>query len=67
MTSDLVTVEKADRIAIVRFDRGDPANSLNATASHADMDEFVLTQNSEDCAEGLRAFLEKRDPVFTGR
>ena len=43
------------------------ANALNATASHADMDQFALTQNSEDCAEGLRAFLEKSDPAFTGR
>jgi len=43
------------------------ANALNATASHADMDQFALTQNSEDCTEGLRAFLGKRDPVFTGR
>jgi enoyl-CoA hydratase/carnithine racemase len=43
------------------------ANALNAAASHADMDQFALTQNSEDCAEGLRAFLGKRDPVFTGR
>jgi enoyl-CoA hydratase/carnithine racemase len=43
------------------------ANALNAATSHADMDQFALTQNSEDCAEGLRAFLEKRDPVFTGR
>ncbi len=43
------------------------ANALNAAASHADMDQFALTQNSEDCAEGWRAFLEKRDPVFTGR
>jgi enoyl-CoA hydratase/carnithine racemase len=43
------------------------ANALNATASHADMDQFALTQNSEDCAEGLQAFMEKRDPVFTGR
>ena len=43
------------------------ANALNATTSHADMDQFALTQNSEDCAEGLQAFLEKRDPVFTGR
>ncbi|MCP5037441.1 MAG: enoyl-CoA delta isomerase 1, partial [Rhodobacteraceae bacterium] len=43
------------------------ANALNAAASHADMDQFALTQNSEDCAEGLRAFMEKRDPVFSGR
>jgi enoyl-CoA hydratase/carnithine racemase len=33
------------------------ANALNAVASHADMDQFALTQNSEDCAEGLQAFL----------
>ncbi len=43
------------------------ANALNTTASHADMDQFALTQNSEDCTEGLRAFMEKRKPVFTGR
>jgi enoyl-CoA hydratase/carnithine racemase len=43
------------------------ANALNATTSHADLDQFALTQNSEDCAEGLQAFLGKRDPVFTGR
>jgi enoyl-CoA hydratase len=43
------------------------ANALNAAASHADMDQFALAQNSEDCVEGSRAFLENRNPVFTGR
>ena len=43
------------------------ANALNETASHADMDQFALTQTSEDCAEGVQSFIEKRNPVFTGR
>jgi enoyl-CoA hydratase/carnithine racemase len=38
------------------------ANALNETASHADMDQFTRTQNSEGCAEGLRAFMEKETP-----
>ena len=31
------------------------------------MDQFALIQTSEDCAEGVQSFIEKRDPVFTGR
>jgi enoyl-CoA hydratase len=43
------------------------ANALNDATCHADMDQFALTQNSEDCIEGSRAFLENRKPAFTGR
>lgn len=42
------------------------ANAMNAVSSHADMDQFALMQRSADCIEGAKAFLEKRDPVFTG-
>lgn len=43
------------------------ANALNAASSHADLDQFALAQGSQDSAEGVRAFLAKRAPVFTGR
>ena len=57
MTRDLVTVEKGGRIVRVRFDRGDPANSL----SFALMRE--LTAVAQDLADdpGLCAV------VLTGR
>jgi enoyl-CoA hydratase len=42
------------------------ANALNTVSSHADMDQFALTQGSEDYAEGVRSFLERRAPRYTG-
>jgi len=42
------------------------ANALNQTASHADYDQFALTEDSKDFAEGVQAFLEKRPANYTG-
>jgi len=42
------------------------ANALNATSAALDMEQFALIQGSEDCAEGIASFIEKRAPKYTG-
>jgi enoyl-CoA hydratase/carnithine racemase len=43
------------------------ANALAASAAALDRDQFLLAQMSEDYQEGVRAFMEKRPPVYRGR
>lgn len=42
------------------------ANALNATSAALDMEQFALIQGSEDCAEGIASFVERREPKYTG-
>ena len=42
------------------------ANALAQVSSHSDFDQYALAQSGEDYLEGVNAFLEKRDPKYTG-
>jgi enoyl-CoA hydratase len=42
------------------------ANALNNATSIMDVDQFLLTQGTDDAVEGVSAFFEKRAPNFKG-
>jgi enoyl-CoA hydratase len=42
------------------------ANALNHATTFMDRDQFMLSSSSTDFPEAVDAFLNKRDPKFTG-
>jgi enoyl-CoA hydratase len=53
-------------LKMVKRDVNVAALALSQATAHRDLEAFALMQQSDDYAEGVASFLERRDPKFTG-
>lgn len=53
-------------LKMVKRDVNIAALALSQATAHRDLEAFALMQQSDDYAEGVTSFLERRDPKFTG-
>ncbi len=53
-------------LKVVKHDVNVAAHALHRATAHRDLEAFALLSQSEDYAEAVAAFLEKRDAAFTG-
>lgn len=53
-------------LKMVKQDVNIAALALAKATAHRDLEAFALMQQTDDFREGVKAFLEKRDPDFTG-
>ena len=61
-----LAISSPTALKMVKQDVNTAAHALARATAHRDLEAFLLMQGSEDFREGVAAFLEGREPDFTG-